>query len=66
MRAPLPPNEDARLEALRRLEILDTAAEPQFDDLAHDIGIPGRNLPSGSSATPSFWPEMPTYSSTMS
>jgi PAS domain S-box-containing protein len=34
MRAPLPPNEDARLEALRQLEILDTAPEPEFDDLA--------------------------------
>lgn len=30
---PLPPNEDKRLEALYRLRILDTASEPQFDDL---------------------------------
>jgi PAS domain S-box-containing protein len=34
MRAALPPNEDARLEALRQLEILDTPPEPEFDDLA--------------------------------
>jgi PAS domain S-box-containing protein len=34
MRAALPANEDARLEALRELEILDTAPEPEFDDLA--------------------------------
>jgi PAS domain S-box-containing protein len=34
MRAALPANEEARLEALRELEILDTAPEPEFDDLA--------------------------------
>ncbi len=34
MRAALPANEDARLDALRELEILDTAPEPEFDDLA--------------------------------
>jgi PAS domain S-box-containing protein len=34
MRAALPANEDARLEALRDLEILDTAPEQEYDDLA--------------------------------
>jgi PAS domain S-box-containing protein len=34
MRAALPVDEEARLEALRALEILDTAPEPEFDDLA--------------------------------
>jgi PAS domain S-box-containing protein len=34
MRAALPADEDARLEALRELEILDTAPEEEFDDLA--------------------------------
>ena len=34
MRAALPANEDARLEALRELEILDTAPEREFDELA--------------------------------
>lgn len=34
MPAALPANEDDRLDALRELEILDTAAEPEFDDLA--------------------------------
>ena len=34
MRAALPADEDARLEALRELEILDTAPEKEFDDLA--------------------------------
>jgi PAS domain S-box-containing protein len=34
MRAALPADEDARIEALRELEILDTAPEPEFDDLA--------------------------------
>src|SRR5688500_8172142 len=34
MRAALPANEDARLEALRDLEILDTPPEPEYDDLA--------------------------------
>jgi signal transduction histidine kinase len=31
--APLPANEEERIQALYRLKILDTAAEPQFDDL---------------------------------
>jgi PAS domain S-box-containing protein len=34
MLAALPENEEARLEALRDLEILDTPPEPEFDDLA--------------------------------
>ncbi|MHB0962520.1 MAG: GAF domain-containing protein [Gemmatimonadaceae bacterium] len=34
MRPPLPPNEAARLEALRRYDILDSAPETAFDDLA--------------------------------
>ncbi|MBA3256193.1 MAG: GAF domain-containing protein [Pyrinomonadaceae bacterium] len=34
MKAPLPKNETARLEALRQYEILDTNAEEVFDDLA--------------------------------
>ncbi|HEY3171886.1 MAG TPA: PAS domain S-box protein [Thermoanaerobaculia bacterium] len=34
MRAALPADEDARLEALRELEILDSAPEEDFDDLA--------------------------------
>src|SRR6266513_847297 len=34
MRAALPANEEARLEALRELEILDTAPEREFDELA--------------------------------
>ena len=34
MKAPLPSNEAERLNALRRLKILDTAAEQAFDDLA--------------------------------
>jgi PAS domain S-box-containing protein len=33
--APLPPDESERLEALRRLRILDTAPEQEFDDLVH-------------------------------
>lgn len=33
MTYPVPPNEDARLEALRRYRILDTAPERTFDDL---------------------------------
>ena len=33
MKAPLPQNETARLEALRSYEILDTAPEEPFDDL---------------------------------
>ena len=32
--APFPDNEDARLQALLQYEILDTAAEPAFDDIA--------------------------------
>jgi len=35
MRAPLPKDESARLEALRRYAILDTLPEQQFDDLTH-------------------------------
>lgn len=42
--APLPPNEAARLEALRRYRLLDTAAEPAYDELAelasHICGAP--------------------------
>lgn len=34
MAAPLPPNEPTRLAALRRHDLLDTAPEPAFDDLA--------------------------------
>jgi PAS domain S-box-containing protein len=33
--APLPPDELARLDALRRYDILDTAPEAAFDDLTH-------------------------------
>ena len=33
MKAPLPPNEAARLETLRRYAILDTVPEQEFDDL---------------------------------
>ena len=33
MNAPLAPNESARLQVLRRREILDTTPEPHFDDL---------------------------------
>jgi two-component system, sensor histidine kinase and response regulator len=35
MRARLPQNESARLEALRRYSILDTVPEQEFDDLTH-------------------------------
>ena len=35
MVAPLPPNEDVRLEWLRRYRILDTATERVFDELTH-------------------------------
>jgi GAF domain-containing protein len=34
MNSPHPPNEDARLELLRQYRILDTAAEPAFDEIA--------------------------------
>jgi transcriptional regulator with GAF, ATPase, and Fis domain len=34
MKAPLPPNETERLEALRRYNLLNTPPEPEFDDLA--------------------------------
>jgi diguanylate cyclase (GGDEF)-like protein len=33
MRAPLPPNEDARIAALREYQILDTPAEREYDDI---------------------------------
>ncbi len=33
MAPPIPPNEEARLEALRKYEILDTAADKAFDDI---------------------------------
>ncbi|WP_157270952.1 GAF domain-containing protein [Azohydromonas aeria] len=32
---PVPPNEQARLEALRRLGMLDTLADPSLDELVH-------------------------------
>lgn len=32
-KAPLPPDEDDRMEALERYQLLDTAAEKQFDDI---------------------------------
>jgi signal transduction histidine kinase/CheY-like chemotaxis protein len=42
--APLPPDEPARLAALKRYGILDTAAEPSFDDIvalaSHICGTP--------------------------
>ena len=34
MKPPLPANEQRRLEALRRYEVLDTPSEPMFDDIA--------------------------------
>ncbi|HSA93392.1 MAG TPA: response regulator [Terriglobales bacterium] len=44
MKAPLPSNEAARLEALRRYKVLDTPPEPAFDDIsriaAHVCGTP--------------------------
>jgi PAS domain S-box-containing protein len=44
MKAPLPVDEEERLKALRRYEILDTAAESEFDDIAllasHICGTP--------------------------
>ncbi len=33
MKAPLPPDEAARLDALRQYQVLDTPPEPEFDDL---------------------------------
>ncbi len=39
MGVPIPDNEDARLEALRRYAILDTSPEQAFDDLAHLAGM---------------------------
>lgn len=38
MRAPLPPNEPLRLAALHDLDILDTDAEPAFDDIV-DLAV---------------------------
>jgi GAF domain-containing protein len=35
MKAPLPPNEAARLEALRQYHLLDTAPEQSLDDVTH-------------------------------
>lgn len=44
MRPPIPPDEADRLRALHELDILDTAAEPEFDDLvalaSHICGVP--------------------------
>jgi two-component system NtrC family sensor kinase len=43
-KAPLPPNEEQRLAALRQYQILDTAPENSFDELvrlaAHICGTP--------------------------
>lgn len=43
MSAPMPPNEDLRLEMLHALDVLDTPAEPNFDRitrvLAHSLGV---------------------------
>ena len=35
MKAPLPADEDARIEELRRYQVLDTGAETEYDDLVH-------------------------------
>jgi len=44
VQASLPPDEEQRLQALRRLEILDTEPEPGFDDITmlacHICGVP--------------------------
>ena len=44
MKAPLPPNEQARLKALHRYEILDTDPQQEFDDItllaSHICGTP--------------------------
>ena len=39
MKPPIPENERKRLEALRRYEILDTAPEQMFDDIAHIASV---------------------------
>ncbi|MCB9530689.1 MAG: hypothetical protein H6700_02900, partial [Myxococcales bacterium] len=42
---PLHPEEDARIAALRRLDVLDTPAESSFDDITHlAAGITGRPI----------------------
>jgi GAF domain-containing protein len=39
MRAPLPPDEPARLDALARYQVLDSGAEKSFDDIAQLAGF---------------------------